>query len=555
MSQYFDLQFLQKILLVAVVSFEILLGAVVLGSNHRSARNRYFFMASLATAFWALSGYFVYYPPVEGFLTQIARFNFSFVAIWLFSVYMFIRNFPEEQKTTSTVDVLIVMLGIIFSAVSAFTPHVVSDIRKLSTHLNWEFGFLESPFYIYAVFVAIAIFALLVHKLINTEHKNRPRVSLIIFGGIVVVVLNGVFNIILPYLYPNLNLYWVGDYSYLIFLAFTAYAIVRHQLFDIKVVATEAIVVFLSLFLFIQIFTSSNATEQAVSAIIWLVATYGGWLLIKSVKREIEQREQIEKLAKNLGEANEELKVLDKAKDDFLSMASHELNTPIAAIEGYLSMIIDEGIGEKLGATTKKYLEQVYFSAKRLASLVSDLLNVSRIESGRIHLVYSEGQIEDTIEQAIAEIKPEVDKFKHNLIFHKPKSAMPKTYYDIPRITEVVINIIGNAAKYTPEGGKVDVSVEKNEDNIKVSIADNGKGIPSDKKDKVFDKFTQADILKDEVKGTGLGLYIVKNFIEMHKGKVWFDSVVGKGTTFYFTIPILKTKPEDPHEGQGSILH
>ena len=277
--------------------------------------------------------------------------------------------------------------------------------------------------------------------------------------------------------------------------------------------------------------------------------------MIKSVKREIGQREQIEKLAKDLRKANGELKVLDKAKDDFLSMASHELNTPIAAIEGYLSMIIDEGIGEKLGSTTKKYLERVYSSAKRLSGLVSDLLNVSRIESGRIHIIYSEGQIEDTIEQAIAEIKPEIDKFKHSLTFHKPKTAMPKSFYDVPRITEVVINIIGNAAKYTPEGGKVDVSVEMQDDNLMVSIADNGKGIPADKKDKVFEKFTQADILKDEVKGTGLGLYIVKNFVKMHKGKVWFDSVVGKGTTFYFTLPILKTQPPDPHEGQGSVLH
>ena len=132
---------------------------------------------------------------------------------------------------------------------------------------------------------------------------------------------------------------------------------------------------------------------------------------------------------------------------------------------------------------------------------------------------------------------------------------MPKSFYDVPRITEVVINIIGNAAKYTPEGGKVDVSVEMQDDNLMVSIADNGKGIPADKKDKVFEKFTQADILKDEVKGTGLGLYIVKNFVKMHKGKVWFDSVVGKGTTFYFTLPILKTQPPDPHEGQGSVLH
>jgi signal transduction histidine kinase len=476
------------------------------------------------------------------------------VALFLAAAYGLIQNFPNA-KAQKWHHKFFMTIGIFLAFLAIATNLILLRIDNSDGGLKWIEGIYGGIYYWYGMLVVFFVCYKLITEYLHADKQEKTKISTFSCGIIIFALINIISNIILPGYFHNDSYYWLGDYSMIFFLSFTAYAIVKHQLFNIKVVATEAVVIFLSLFLFIQIFTSSNITEQVVGAIIWLVATYGGWLLIKSVKKEIEQREQIEKLAKDLEKANDELKVLDKAKDDFLSMASHELNTPIAAIEGYLSMILDEGIGEKLGATTKKYLERVYSSAKRLAGLVSDLLDVSRIESGRIHIIYSEGQIEDTIEQAIAEIKPEVDKFKLMLTFHKPKVKMPKTWYDLPRITEVVINIVGNAAKYTPESGKIDIFVEKEDDNILVSVKDNGKGIPEDKKSKVFDKFTQADILKDEVKGTGLGLFIVKNFIEMHKGKAWFDSTVGKGTTFYFTLPILKTQPADPHEGQGAVLH
>lgn len=535
-------------------ALSIMLGVWVFWADKKSKKNQFFFATSLTIFLWIVFGYIgLNYLEISKIFL---RLNFAAVSIFFTATYFFSMYFPSVTKSNKLVNSLIVLITALFAVVSLSTNLIIADATVVDGNIGYIMGDYEYIFYAFVLFLTLLIFNNLIRNYFSGDKQSKNNVKIFLVGAIIFAVLNIIFNVIAPNLVRDKNIYArLGDYSAIFFLSFAAYATVKHSLFNIKVVTTEVIVLFLSVALFVQIFVSNSFAESMIEAVVWLAATYGGWLLIKSVKKEIEQREQIEKLAKDLGKANEELKVLDKAKDDFLSMASHELNTPIAAIEGYLSMIIDEGIGEKLGNTTKKYLERVYSSAKRLSGLVSDLLNVSRIESGRIHLVYSEGQIEDTIEQSIAEIKPEVDKFKHVLTFHKPKIAMPKTYYDVPRITEAVINIVGNAAKYTPEGGKVDVSVEKNEDNIKVSIADNGKGIPADKKDKVFDKFTQADILKDEVKGTGLGLYIVKNFIEMHKGKVWFDSVVDKGTTFYFTIPILKTQPPDPHEGQGAVLH
>jgi signal transduction histidine kinase len=219
-------------------------------------------------------------------------------------------------------------------------------------------------------------------------------------------------------------------------------------------------------------------------------------------------------------------------------------------------MILDEGIGGEIPPQAKGFLEKIYSASQRLAAMVKDLLNVSRIESGRIHLIYEQKPIEGLIDQAIGEILSKAKEVNQTLTFDKPTKAMPLTWFDVTRIIEVLINMIGNSIKYTQPGGKIEVSVSADTESITVAVEDNGRGIPKEKQDQVFSKFTQVDVLKDEVKGTGLGMYISKRFIELHKGKIWFESDgENKGTSFYFSLPIIKEKPVDPHEGEGAVLH
>jgi signal transduction histidine kinase len=345
-------------------------------------------------------------------------------------------------------------------------------------------------------------------------------------------------------------------FSGLFFIIILSYAILKHKLLDVKA-ASAAFFTFANLIiLFIDIFLAKSTNELIFRILAFIVMVAVGYLLIKSVQREIEQKEKIQTLAKDLREANVHLKELDKTKDDFLSMASHELNTPIAAIEGYLSMILVEGLGGKIPDKARKYLDSVFQSSQRLAHLVKDLLNVSRIESDRIHIIYEECQIVDLINQAIMEIGSKVQEKHHTLIFKQAEAKMPTTWLDKTRITEVLINIIGNSVKYTPEHGTIEVKVVHDDDKLVVSVSDNGKGIPNNRNDAVFQKFTQVDVLKDEVKGTGLGMYISKRFIELHKGKIWFHSDgADKGTTFFFSLPIYAKKPYDPFDGEGSVLH
>ena len=471
--------------------------------------------------------------------------------------YFFSIYFPKKIYNSIRLDWFFILLGLLFASLSAFSNFLIRDVAVK----EWGNEIIYGPailFFYFALIGSVLIsFIIVTKKYFHFQNEDKIRIKYLLTGFAIYIAFNIIFGILFP-IALNTNQYsYLGDYSAIFFLGFTVYAIIKHQLFNIKVIATETTVVALSFGLLFEAFLSNNLTEGLLKGVVWILATYGGYVLVKSVKVEISQKEKLAKLASELESANTKLKELDEAKDNFLSMASHELNTPIAAISGYLSMIIDEEIAGKLNQKMKTYLTNVFVSSKRLAALVRDLLNVSRIESNRIHIIYTEGHIEDTIQQSILEIKIKADEVGHKLIFKKPEHRIPKFWFDQSRITEVIINFIGNAIKYTDPGGRIVVTAHADDKKVVVSVTDNGRGIPADRSNHIFEKFAQVDVLKDQVKGTGLGMFISKNLIEMHKGKIWFKSSVDPvdhGTTFYFSLPIIKEKPFDKFEGQGEVI-
>lgn len=546
-------------LLLIIIVVGSMLGIAVYNSNRKLPVNRWFLAISIFVILWNIFGFIAHRVSDEQISAIFVRANISAVSLYFVSFYYFSLYFPIRSKRTSVIDIIVTIIGVVFSLLALFTPLIISSVHIISSkQMTLQIGLLGNYFYGLTLLLTLWIIISLIKKYSNLDKVNKLKVVYFLVGTITYAVLNIIFNIGLVYIYKNnVNLTQLGDFSAIFFLGFTAYAITKHQLFNIKTIATETAVIALSTLLFVQAFLSNNIAEGALKVLIWILATYGGYILIKSVKKEIEQNIKLEELTAELEKANAHLKELDETKDNFLSMAAHELNTPIAAIEGYLSMIVDEGMCGPLDEKTGKYLRNIYDSSKRLAALVRDLLNVSRIESNRVHIIYSEAQIEDVIDQSIAEVKIKFDEVGHKLIWKRPSHPLPKTYLDISRIVEVIINLLGNAAKYTEAPGKIEVKTYTDENKIIVAVKDNGRGIPKDKATHIFEKFVQVDVLKDQVKGTGLGMFISKNLVEMHHGKLWFKSSTDEndhGTTFFFSLPILKDKPFDKFEGQGEVL-
>ena len=250
----------------------------------------------------------------------------------------------------------------------------------------------------------------------------------------------------------------------------------------------------------------------------------------------------VEEKSKDLRVANLKLKQLDKLKDEFVSIASHELRTPLTVIRSYVELLITGKAG-KLNTKQYEYLERVFASSNRLANLVSTMLDLSRIESGRIKLAKENVDITDLVNEVVAEMKAKADEQKIDLTV-TGFNDRTLLFADKERIREVMINLVGNALKYTPTGGSVGISMTINKKEITISIKDTGIGISQANMDKLFKKFGiigSEYSVKKGITSTGLGLYLSQQLVQLHGGKIWVESEgEGKGSTFIFSLPIEK---------------
>jgi len=324
-------------------------------------------------------------------------------------------------------------------------------------------------------------------------------------------------------------------------LIFT-YAIFKHHLFNIKVITTELFTMILFIILCIR-FALSETSQQFISngVMVFSFAIFA-ILLIQSVWREVKTRERIEKLAKDLEDANVKLKELDRQKSEFLSIASHQFRSPLSAIKGYASLIMEGSYGQ-IDEKIKQPVKNMFDSTNNLAMIVEDFLNVSRIEQGRMEYKFESVKVNELIEKVIEEMKPSINDSGLEFSFNYDKSAEYNANIDVGKFKQVITNLIDNALKYTKYGW-IKVELKKNDNNKKIlfSISDSGVGIPEKELPNLFTLFKRADNAnKVNVKGTGLGLYIVKKIMEAHGGKVWAESDgEGKGAEFYVELDTKK---------------
>ncbi|MEI8344832.1 MAG: ATP-binding protein [Candidatus Omnitrophota bacterium] len=262
---------------------------------------------------------------------------------------------------------------------------------------------------------------------------------------------------------------------------------------------------------------------------------------LKNSKEELEiqawglkkANEGIKILYKDLEQKNTQLYQLSNIKSQFVANVSHEFKNPLSIIKEALAIVLEGGAGP-VTDRQKEWLLASKCSAERLIRLVTDLLDISKIEAGRMDLKREEMDIGVLAGEIAALYEHEAAK-KKNGIALSILQGVPPLWADRDKISEVIINLLTNAIKYTPQGGRVVISIEGSPQEVRVEVADNGPGIPADYIGKVFEKFERVAGVKEE--GTGLGLPIAKDIIELHKGKLWVESRPGQGSRFIFTLP------------------
>lgn len=252
-------------------------------------------------------------------------------------------------------------------------------------------------------------------------------------------------------------------------------------------------------------------------------------------------REKVRRATVDLRHANTELKELDKAKDEFISMASHQLRTPLTAVRGYTSMVMDGDFG-RISKSQQETLQQAFDAATRMTRLVDDLLNVSRIQSGKFKIERTEVDLNKIIPEEISLLATAAEMKHVAMEFHTPKKPVPILQIDEGKTRQCLMNLMDNAIYYSStveSGGKVDIHLEADTDWVSFWVVDNGIGVPKAEQAKLFQKFYRApNAQKTRPDGTGLGLFLVGRVTKDQGGEVIFESEEGKGSTFGFKLPI-----------------
>lgn len=262
--------------------------------------------------------------------------------------------------------------------------------------------------------------------------------------------------------------------------------------------------------------------------------------LSKAVKDQENSAKLLIRRDLELTRANEKLRELDQAKSNFISIVAHQLRTPLSGVKWTLNMVLGGTLGP-LTAEQKSFLMKCYESNERMIILINDMLGADRIDSDKLKYNFVPTQIFDLMDNVLFEMTSAIAKKKLNMSFAHKDRNLPKVLIDTEKMRAALQNLLENAVKYTLEGGSIEIDFSVLEGFLEVSIKDSGIGIPEEDKKNVFNRFFRAkNAVKVETDGSGLGLYIARGIIEKHGGKIWFDSLAGKGTTFYFTIPISR---------------
>ncbi len=258
-------------------------------------------------------------------------------------------------------------------------------------------------------------------------------------------------------------------------------------------------------------------------------------------------QQKVDDATKRLKKANDKLKQMDETKDEFISMASHQLRTPLTAVKGYVSMVL-EGDAGPLNEMQTKLLEQSFTSSQRMVFLIADLLNLSRLKTGKFIIEAKATNLADVIQGEVEQLKDTAAGRNLELVYEKPEE-FPSLMLDETKIRQVIMNFVDNAIYYTPAGGKIQIHLADKEKSVEFTVHDNGIGVPAAEQHHLFNKFYRAkNAQKARPDGTGLGLFMAQKVIVAQGGAILFSSEVGKGSTFGFTFSKEKLKiPEITH--------
>jgi len=529
-----------------VIMLNLILSVVILSRGVRESINAFFGFISLSVTLWCISILGFFYIEFSGIDRAVwILLSHSFAALISVAFFSFGLYFPAPLRGVTSHR-----LRLVVSAAPFFTLlYLLFSSNVIIGEVHGQSYEIGPAYPLYALvtlgYFFSGFFGLLTQRRRTDDKRVRLQIDYIILGTILASTLALITDLILPY-FSVFSYIWLGPTFTFILVGTLAYAILRHNLFNIKVVATELLTFGIWVALFVQVLNAERTSDRVFGSILLVLVIGFGITLIRSVLREVEQRERIEMLATELAAANEELKKLDAAKSEFISLASHQLRAPLTIIKGYVSMLLEGTLGS-VTALIQESMKKVSISAEQLVRLVGDLLDLSRIETGRLRYDMKPITLDAIVTEVVAEVEPSAKQKGLTLRFVTNGPKAQPVNADADKIREVIMNLLDNAMKYTAKGAvTVELTVEKRAGHpwVVYRVTDSGIGIKPADIPRLFTKFARTDEARRiRADGMGLGLYLVKRIVEDHGGEVRATSPgVGQGSTFTVALPGLNPR-------------
>jgi signal transduction histidine kinase len=513
-------------------------GVYIIFAGRKAKYSRDIFRFCFAVALWS-GGYFLWQISDNAvdalFWSRVLMAGAILTALFYFHLVI---NFLQYRKKLFYKTILIAFY--VISGVWLLLDCTSFFVSGIEPRLMFEFWPTPGPFYLpfLVTFTFEFLYAtwLLIRGYRISSGNRKMQFRLLTIGGLIGFV-GGSTNYLLWY---NIPIAPWGNGLVVVYFVLTVYAIMKYGLLNLRVVTAEMFTLALMSISLVDVFLSETPAEFVLSIVILFFMVLFGAMLVSSVRKEVGRAEELTKLATSLENANYRLQELDRQKTEFLSIASHQLRTPLSIIKGYIELISDGAYG-KAPKKMKQVLTDMDESNERLVKLVDEFLDITRIEQGRTKFSFDTHSMEDLITSVVDELRDRGADKGVKVVWKLKKTGEKNVYMDDEKVRHVVFNYVDNAIKYTSKGS-VKVTYEIENKGMVVRVKDNGIGFDKEDEANFFQKFYRGKNVKGtNVNGTGLGIYVCRKFIEAHGGRVWAKSEgKGKGGEFGFWLPLKK---------------
>ncbi len=538
---------------ITIITISIL-GFTVFLNNKKSITNKSFFLFTFLTVLYGVVNFANYQINSEVLILWLIRLTIFFSVWHAFSLFQFFYVFPKEDLRYKNWYKFLLLPIVLATSILTLTPLIFRGIEKSSI-----VGEVSTPqpgpailiFGVVVFFLVLASFFVLIKRMTVAREPQLKQYKVIFVGTSITFFLILLFNLFYPLILNDVKYIPFAPIFFFPFIAFTSYAIIKHHLFDIKVIATELITFTLWIFILVRTLIANSLEEMILNGILLVIMVVFGTLLIRSIVKEVKQREQIEKLAKEIQQsyelekkayavekqAKEELERLDKTKNQYLGFAQHNLRTPLTSMRGYADLLLNGTFG-KQNKKTIEVIKKIQTLIENQIKEVNEFLDITQFQLGKsVIALKPDVDVEPILAEIVSELKFQVDAKGIYLRLEKPDRTF-KISADRTKLKASLSNIINNAIKYTPKGG-VSIRIESH-DNVKIIISDTGIGISKENLKTLFGQiFERSEAAKKVASGSGIGLYLASQIIKSHNGKIWAESEgEGKGSVFHIELPL-----------------